>query len=725
MQKEQVFLVEYIGQVYKKNVCIVSPLNLKRRIIFKAKKLPTVSGLALRAFGNFNNEGNVFFADEWQVEMLPEKSVFLAYAKTFPHIGTKKAQQIYDTFGADYSVFLSEEKMRPFSKHCKEIVAFAQENAKRQMDTRLLDKLSTFGVIPNGKIPLIAKTVSYEAFEENPFILMDVKGAKTGFRICNSIVLQMQKSEPKYLVSQERLNKGVEYVLRQSLKQRGDTYITADRLIYNSLKFLNEGVVRKKNLVTPESIKRTINVLRKEHILKAEKTADGELRFYEAFYYDCENFIADEVYRLMNKKPPKTQKARLQKIIGEFEQTTNFNLADSQKLAVETIANSNLAVITGSAGTGKTTVLRAALFTLKQLGVKKITLAAPTGRAARRMTESTGHPASTLHSLLHLGIEEEDVDLVDVYVSDDKIDTEVIFIDETSMCDISIIYRLFQKLPPNARVFFIGDPEQLESVGSGNVLHDFIESCCLPVIKLKFIYRQAKDSKIILNAQKILENNDKLLTGSDFEIINQSEPEKVQAEIAKIYKRLYNPNDILTVQCICPARRVGLLASNQLNKVVQEAVNPHSTGSEVPFKANGFKFFVNDKIICSKNTDTIKNGDMGIVTAVTSVTMTAMFDTGEEVFNYDRATELGIILAYCISVHKAQGSEFDTTIMPIVEENKSMLKKNLFYTAVTRAKKKMILVGQPEQISSAIRNNKVSQRNGNLKNRIKRKFKTG
>lgn len=722
------FIVEYVGIVQKRQLCVVSPLNLKKKIVFRTQNFPKSSGIAIRATGEFaDRDEKIFDCLTWQYEKIPIQECFESYAKTLPDIGPVKAKKIYEKYGTDYSVFLNPEKMKEFSpKRYIDIVNKATENEENTYDIKLMEVLSSFGVINTKNIVKIATSLSYEDFKSDPFVLMTLPKYKVGFRTCNSIVLQLQKSNPCYLKIESRVCKGVEFVLKQLLS-RGHTYVLANKLIVSSLKFLNEGVVRKANLVQENDIKTAINILRKQHLIKAEKSGN-ELRFYDAFYYDCENFIAQEICRKVNSKNKKSvSKDKIKSYLDEFDKATDFLLADSQRLAVESIVNNDIAIITGSAGTGKTTVLKASLYTLEKLGVQNIVLAAPTGRAARRMAESTGHDASTLHSLLHLGVEDEETDAMDVYVSDEKIDADAIFIDEASMCDISIIYRLLQKLPPDIKLFFLGDPNQLESVGSGRVLSDLIESCCVPVIKLKFIYRQAKDSNIVMNANKILNGNSNLVCGDDFEIINLSDPEEIQKQIADIYKNelaLNNSSDkIFSVQCICPARREGFLASNQLNKIVQSVVNPNASFGNICFKANGFSFYINDKIICSKNTPTIKNGDMGIITNIASNLITAMFDTGEESFDSDRAVELGISLAYCISVHKAQGSEFETVIMPVSEENKNMLKRNLFYTAVTRAKKKMILVGQTNQIKTAVYNNKVVRRNGNLEKRLIKLYK--
>lgn len=695
---------------------------MKKRIILKGKT-PQNQGVVIRAEGEYEADKKAFLCKQWTYERLPQKEVFEAYAKTFKGIGAKKATQLYEEFGADYNIFSNRELMKEkFPKNFEKIVQKAEKDSQFIIDTQLVSLLASFGVIKPNKITKICKSITLKDFLKDPFCLMDVPGVHISFKTCNSIVLQMQQKEPKYLKSETRVKLGVEFTLKKMLS-RGHTYILAQKLLQATTKTLNEGVIKKRDYVNDDLVKKQINLLHKTHKIKAEKSLD-ELRIYDAFYYDCENFIAEELYRKLHTRKRQVPQEKIQSLLDEFDENAPFELADSQRLAVETMVNNEIAIITGSAGTGKTTVLQAAIFVLEKLGRDKIVLAAPTGRAARRMAEATSREASTIHSLLHLGIEDENTDAVDIYMGDEKISADAIFIDETSMCDIGIIYRLFQKINSDTQIFFIGDPNQLESVGSGNVLSDMIASHRVPVVKLQFIYRQAKDSNIIMNADRILNGNQRLTVGDDFQIIDMSEPKQIAYEIAKIYCEEYKKiNDIFNVQCICPARKEGMLASNQLNKIVQKTINPIArSNTSNCFKANGFTFYLNDKVICSKNTKTVRNGDIGIVTGVTPSTLQCYFDTGEEVFNVEDATELGISLAYCITVHKSQGDEFAVTIMPITEENQNMLKRNLFYTAVTRAKNKMILVGDVTQISKAIYNNKAIVRNGRLLQRIKKKF---
>ena len=673
--------------------------NSKKLILYG--KLPHKANISIKAMGYISGDKkNVFNVESWSYDFAIDTEVFLAYAETLPGIGPKTALKIFHKYGVDYGVFSSEvllKKVVPKNK----IESIIEQNKKDNTfeSAEFIQKLIKTKVFSNRKITQISSVITEKDFYENPFLVM--KKIKISYSSLNNFCLSVQKEYPHLLALPERLTMGVEKTLSVCLSC-GDCFLYANRFIEKSLEFLNNGVENEENKVSEEKVKEIINNLNKAHKIRAEISTDKKkLRIYNSFYFDCENFVADSIYKRLNKSRPVFTHTQIQSAILKTERKYRLTLADTQKLAIETIINNNIAIITGSAGTGKTTVLKFAIDVFEQLIGGDIILVAPTGRAARRMTESTAIEASTLHSLLKIGVSDEEDDS-DVFVSDEKIEGEAIFVDETSMCDISIIYRLFQHLSENCRVYFLGDVNQLQSVGSGNVLDDLIESYYVPTVKLSLIYRQSQDSNIIYNANNILNGIGKIKTGDDFVVYNISNPEKIAEQCCAIYKQeLQRLGDILDVQCITPKRVNGILASEQLNKQIQMAINPNY-GSNSFFFSNGYKFYIGDKIICNKNTETVRNGDIGVVTNVTKNEIQAIFDTGEEIFDAEQAEELNISLAYCITVHKSQGSEFKTVFIPVSEENKAMLKRNLFYTAVTRAKEKMIIVGENKYIKSAI-----------------------
>lgn len=693
--------------------------NSKKLILYG--KLPNKANISIKAMGYISGDKkNVFSVESWSYDFAIDTEVFLAYAETLPGIGPKTALKIFHKYGVDYGVFSSEvllKKVVPKNK----IESIIEQNKKDNTfeSAEFIQKLIKTKVFSNRKITQISSVITEKDFYENPFLVM--KKIKISYSSLNNFCLSVQNEYPQLLTLPERLTMGVEKTLSTCLSC-GDCFLYANRFIEKSLEFLNNGVENEENKVSEEKVKEIINNLNKAHKIRAEISTDKKkLRIYNSFYFDCENFVADSIYKRLNKSRPVFTHTQIQSAILKTERKYRLTLADTQKLAIETIINNNIAIITGSAGTGKTTVLKFAIDVFEQLIGGDIILVAPTGRAARRMTESTAIEASTLHSLLKIGVSDEEDDS-DVFVSDEKIEGEAIFVDETSMCDISIIYRLFQHLSENCRVYFLGDVNQLQSVGSGNVLDDLIESYYVPTVKLSLIYRQSQDSNIIYNANNILNGIGKIKTGDDFVVYNISNPEKIAEQCCTIYKQeLQRLGDILDVQCITPKRVNGILASEQLNKQIQMAINPNY-GSNSFFFSNGYKFYIGDKIICNKNTETVRNGDIGVVTNVTKNEIQAIFDTGEEIFDDEQAEELNISLAYCITVHKSQGSEFKTVFIPVSEENKAMLKRNLFYTAVTRAKEKMIIVGENKYIKSAIEDNRIYQRKTSLKSRITSKY---
>lgn len=693
--------------------------NSKKLILYG--KLPHKANISIKAMGYISGDKkNVFNVESWSYDFAIDTEVFLAYAETLPGIGPKTALKIFHKYGVDYGVFSSEvllKKVVPKNK----IESIIEQNKKDNTfeSAEFIQKLIKTKVFSNRKITQISSVITEKDFYENPFLVM--KKIKISYSSLNNFCLSVQNEYPQLLTLPERLTMGVEKTLSTCLSC-GDCFLYANRFIEKSLEFLNNGVENEENKVSEEKVKEIINNLNKAHKIRAEISTDKKkLRIYNSFYFDCENFVADSIYKRLNKSRPVFTHTQIQSAILKTERKYHLTLADTQKLAIETIINNNIAIITGSAGTGKTTVLKFAIDVFEQLIGGDIILVAPTGRAARRMTESTAIEASTLHSLLKIGVSDEEDDS-DVFVSDEKIEGEAIFVDETSMCDISIIYRLFQHLSENCRVYFLGDVNQLQSVGSGNVLDDLIESYYVPTVKLSLIYRQSQDSNIIYNANNILNGIGKIKTGDDFVVYNISNPEKIAEQCCTIYKQeLQRLGDILDVQCITPKRVNGILASEQLNKQIQMAINPNY-GSNSFFFSNGYKFYIGDKIICNKNTETVRNGDIGVVTNVTKNEIQAIFDTGEEIFDDEQAEELNISLAYCITVHKSQGSEFKTVFIPVSEENKAMLKRNLFYTAVTRAKEKMIIVGENKYIKSAIEDNRIYQRKTSLKSRITSKY---
>ena len=689
----------------------------------KGRELNTLKGITLKLKGSwvqYRGEEQFSVKEEELYPVKTEKS-FMAYIITkYNGIGQKTVEKILRKYGPDYSVLSDYDRLIKAinKKYALRIIEQSKQFSKVQ---EVYDLFTSADLLTNKKRIAIAEKVSLSEIYSNPFILMKSEYGGLSFLKVNKLCVYLQNVPEltKIFCSLERIKEGVLYNLTDILFQKGHTWIDATVLIKETEKFLNSGLNNNELKVNESDIKKALNSLNKEHKIKCEKKANI-LRIYNAFFYDSENFIAQECISRVNSKGKQFSNNKIDNLIKDFEKLNKITLADNQKLAIRSVVNNRICVITGSAGTGKTTVLNAAIYVLSQLRKSEICLLAPTGRAARRMSFSTNMPAYTLHHALGISTESDSI----IPVATKKIEADYVFVDESSMCDIAIIYRLFQQCDKKCNFVFIGDPNQLPSVGAGNVLDDLITSESVPVVKLKYIYRQAKDSNIIINANRILNNSSAMLQGEDFIIYDMYSAAEIQEKVVSSFlEELSRTGDIFETQIITPKRRDGYLSAYQINKKIQSIINPYVKG-RYDLPANGYNFRVGDKIICSKNTKTIKNGDMGLVERVykngENYVMTAKFDDYVEEFDVDRAKELGIALAFAITVHKSQGSEFKSVLLPIAAENRVMLKRNLFYTAITRAKEKIIIVGPKSEIKRAVLNNTKYERNTLLCQRIQK-----
>lgn len=383
-----------------------------------------------------------------------------------------------------------------------------------------------------------------------------------------------------------------------------------------------------------------------------------------------------------------------------------------------------LSVITGSPGTGKTTVLRTILEVYRRLHPDgKIALMAPTGRASRRMSESTGfEDARTLHSGLGLTSEEDEGSR---NRKSEPLSADLIIVDEFSMVDMWLAEKFFERMKANARIVLVGDPDQLPSVGAGNVFREIIETQIVPVTVLDQIFRQSKDSLIAYNAKFINEGNTKLFYGSDFVFVSGDSQEDTAEKITERYCLEIQESGIENVQILSPFRSEGAASSEQLNETIRELVNPfRSAEEEIKFGPRIFR--VNDRIMQTKNTEKVSNGDLGFIRYIKDT------DQGKKIgmdFGAGRTLEYGVDdlsnvdLAYATTIHKAMGSEYETVIMPLLKAHTIMMYRNLLYTGITRAKKRVVLIGQKQVLFMAIHRNEIGKRNTLLGMRIQMYFK--
>jgi exodeoxyribonuclease V alpha subunit len=433
-------------------------------------------------------------------------------------------------------------------------------------------------------------------------------------------------------------------------------------------------------------------------------------------YRDAEQYICDKL-RMLDSSCILVDESNLSRSIDICEVEENIKYAPMQRKAIERAVNSGVMVLTGGPGTGKTTVIRAVTKIFSRLGMK-YALAAPTGRAAKRMSEATSEEAKTIHRLLEVAYTDGERQQF-MRNRTNLLDENVIIIDEASMIDALLMAALLEAIRPGAKLLLIGDADQLPSVGAGNVLRDVIESGVFPVVRLPKIFRQAASSRIITNAHRINRglmpdiSNGK---STDFFFIEIEEPEMAAQEIVNLVKdrlpRSYKTRDI---QVLTPMQR-GVVGASNLNQVLQQAVNPDSHG----IRRGGVEYREHDKVMQIRNNydKEVFNGDIGTVISVNLEDRELVIRFDDREVAYD-STELDeVVLAYATTIHKSQGSEYPIVVMPVLMTHFVMLQRNLIYTGITRAKKILVIVGTKKALSLAVRNVTVDKRNTMLAERL-------
>lgn len=634
-------------------------------------------------------------------------------------IGEKMAKRIIDKFGVDTLEVIqnSPEKLQEVegigSKKVKQIVKSYEEDRELR---NIIIQLSPFGITPNYclKIYKKYKSSAIEVINKNPYQLAeDIRGI--GFKVADSIASKIGIDKN----SKDRICQGILYTLNKSLSN-GHTYLPEHVLIQDSEKLLE---------LNGEILKECVMMLVYNQKIHIEKVNNENL-IYLMPYYLAENGVCSQIVKL-SQYEFEDLKIDIDNEINVLEEDKKIKLAEKQILAVKESVNSGVLIITGGPGTGKTTTINAIIDIFENNG-KSVTLAAPTGRAAKRMSETSNKEAKTIHRLLEMGFSTDD-DLTFFKDEEDPINSDVIIVDEVSMVDIILMYNLLRAIKLGTRVILVGDSDQLPSVGAGNVLKDMINSNIINVVKLNEIFRQAQESMIIVNAHKI--NNGEPLylntKGKDFFFIRKSTNEEILNEIIGLVNerlpKFYKVDKLKDIQVLSSMRK-GELGVTNLNIELQKYLNKKEKFKvEENFSKRLFR--VGDKVMQVKNNYTKKwetedqkesgegiyNGDIGYVYHIDKdkKTIYILFDQTKIVsYLYDELDEIDH--SFCTTIHKSQGSEFPVVVLPIAWAPPMLLSRNLLYTAVTRAKKLVVLVGDVKYLEYMIKNNRVNQRYSNL-----------
>lgn len=644
--------------------------------------------------------GSQFVCQSWE-EVMPataygiEKYLGSGLVKG---IGPKFAQLIVKQFGLDTIEVIETDIQRLYEVPGigKKRVEKIRESWEKQKDIKnVMLFLQGYGVSTAyaAKIYRQYGKESIDKVKENPYRLADdIWGI--GFKTADGIANKMgyEKNDIR------RCQSGIIYTLNQ-LANEGHVYAEEEQLVKAALDLLE---------AEEEPIRAALT-----NMIQTEEVKMEEEAIYLPPFYFAEVGTANRLLALVEgqEKELFIRPMDLQALSKE----TGIEYDEVQLQAIEEAIRSKVMVLTGGPGTGKTTTTQGVIAALKHMGMR-ILLAAPTGRAAKRMSEATGMEAKTIHRLLEFNPK-------DGYKRNDEnpLEGDALIVDECSMIDIVLMNCLMKALPCSMRVVFVGDIDQLPSVGAGNVLRDLIDSKKIPVIRLTRIFRQAQTSRIVMSAHAINQGRFPDISNgkaTDFFFIQQEDAEKAAEDIVNLVKnRLPKAYSQKTsqIQVLTPMQR-GVAGAANLNMALQNALNPSPTA----LNRGGYSFRQGDRVMQLRNNydKEVFNGDLGYIESVDTEERTLMVNFEDRLVEYEASELDELTLAYATTIHKSQGSEYPIVVMPVLMTHYVMLQRNLIYTGITRAKKICVLIGSKKALSFAIRNMSVLKRNSKLKERL-------
>lgn len=724
---------------------------LKCRVKDYAELVPVIGNLldvnvgsVLLVQGNWKVDakyGRQFVAESWE-ETLPatvygmEKYLGSGLIKG---VGPKFAKRIVQKYGIDTFNVIEDNielliEVDGIGKKRVQMIAESWERQKEIKNVMLF--LQDYGVNTSyaAKIYKQYGNESIQIVKENPYRLADdIWGI--GFKTADQIAEKLGFEKNSFV----RLRSGIMYTLSE-LSNAGHVYAEKKQLIKAACELLD--AEEEFIIMTMDEMLNKEDLIQEKNIIKTDEEGNSIEAIYLPPFYFAEIGVTGKLKKLANS--PATDrlwtglmKARaesgnpdLSVNVESIEKKIGMTYDDVQKDAIRQAAASKVMILTGGPGTGKTTTTHGIIAAYKAYGLK-ILLAAPTGRAAKRMTEATGLEAKTIHRLLECKPPEG-------YQKDEEnpLEGDVLIVDECSMIDIVLMNSLLKAIPPNMRLIMVGDIDQLPSVGAGNVLRDIIDSGSFPVIRLTRIFRQAQTSRIIMNAHRINEGKMPDISNgknTDFFFMENEDAEAVVPQIVELVKTKlpkYYHVESKEIQVLTPMQR-GVVGATNLNLALQEAINP--TEHEVfmrgrgavmmpkeTLRRSGFAFREADKVMQIKNNydKEVFNGDIGIVESVDAENRILKVNFDNRSIEYD-ITELDeLVHAYATTIHKSQGSEYPIVVIPVLMNHYVMLQRNLIYTGITRAKKILVMVGTKKALSYAIRNVTVMKRNTLLKERL-------
>ena len=670
----------------------------------------TSGELSYKFFGSWKKDdryGIEFIANSFDVVIPTSSKGIIKYLSSgeFKGIGKKTAEKIVSQFGENTIDVLQNTPEKLYA--IKNIKSSQIEIIKNKGKTiRVKAELNEFFApyqLKKKTIDAIYSVLQKEVLGDNyreliinnPYKLLKVSGCSFG--LCDEIA----KSYNSKLDSYVRIKSGIEETIKQYCLRTAGLYMDEPELRKNALFLLNKGY--RTPIVSINNYVDTLERMRRE---KDILNVDGKI--YLAKYNDAELYTSRKICKMLST--PVENIETIDEEIAKFVEEAKIKPSAKQIDAIKLSLCNRISIITGGPGTGKTTIINGIIKVYKNLFHDDIVCLAPTGKAARRMSEATNVPAMTIHS--RLGIYESDS-----YVTRDNIDSGLIIIDEVSMVDTFLMRSLMSCIDPErCQLVLVGDQDQLPSVGAGAVLSELISSNVIPTTKLTEIFRQ-NGGRIITNAQKINTGETALEFGDDFQFIEAMSDMSALEAIKRAYKNEVDKYGVDNVAILSPLRKAGSrnfkCTCDSLNRELQSIVNPRSSTTMIADYGNGIEYHVNDRVMMWKNRDEASNGDIGIVKNIVfkqedeSSSGAKPFidvDWGDgTLYEYGAEDVKSITLAYAISVYKSQGSEYASVIIPCIsEQHCQIFKRNMLYTAITRAKKKVVLVGDKKEINTMI-----------------------
>ncbi|MFQ9311644.1 MAG: ATP-dependent RecD-like DNA helicase [Clostridium perfringens] len=643
-------------------------------------------------------------------------------------IGPVTAKKIVNKFGEDTLNILDNniERLKEIEGIGKKKLETIIESYREQRELKNITIfLQTHGLSVNQCLKIYKKygASSVDTVKNNPYILCDEIsgiGFKTSDKIARSLGIEID--------SPFRIQSGIRYVINEFCAN-GHTFMPKDELIKEASNVLT---------VSGDIIEENIKNAALDRKIKLERVNDKEGVFTIPNYY-CELGITNRILTLAISNFQDIS-VDVDHLILQFEKKNNITFAESQKDAIISAFQNGIEIITGGPGTGKTTIIKCIIEIFETCGLK-VLLGAPTGRAAKRMSESTGKEATTIHRMLDMGVFEKEESVFVTNAEEHSLEADVVIIDEASMIDITLMNALLKSIKVGTRLIIVGDVDQLPSVGAGNVLNDFIESGFTKVVRLKEIFRQGKESMIVVNAHKINKGEMPKLNekGTDFFFIRNDIQEGILNTIidlinTRLPKFNSNWDKLKSIQVLVPMKK-GVLGVTNLNERIQNVLNPKAPyKKEKEFRSMVFR--EGDKVMQIKNNYSLKwtriagkgeheglgvfNGDMGFIESIDleGKKLSIIFDDERRVI-YDFMYLDELDLAYAITIHKSQGSEFPVVIIPAYMGALLLMNRNLLYTGITRAKEMVVVVGIPKALKYMVDNTRSMERYSSLNWRIK------